>query len=241
MARSARAACRPRPRRRPALALRAGEEEVRVVALDVGRGGVAGHVDAGPGRSGPIASSSAGVGGLPERLAGLGVEAGEELLGAVEVDAAVVHAHAAAVEVLLFAVRPEDLLRARDRWPGRCGRSRSWSSGPCSRGPPTCPTASGPARAYSDGCRRRSDLRGRRPGRRARRPSRAIHFQTGPSATPSGTTISSCTSPVRGVDQLARLVVGQVERVGRGDHRVAVDHEALGQRRAARGSCRCSR
>ena len=32
------------------------------------------------------------------------------------------------------------------------------------------------------------------------------------------------------VDQFARVVIGQVESVGRGDHRVAMDHEALGQR-----------
>ncbi len=57
----------------------------------------------------------------------------------------------------------------------------------------------------------------------------AIHFQTGPSEMPSGTTISSLISPVA-ASTACTSVIGQVQQLRRGDHRVAVDHEAFGQR-----------
>ncbi len=209
------------------LPLRPGKEDVAIGTLDERRGGVTGHPKLGRAVA-PDGFQQIAVGVPPGHPPRGCIEAAQELARTVVIDAAAAHADAAGVDVLVLAVMPEDLL----------GRRIDGQQGPAEAeiGPRVLVVVAfphSPRPMAQPWCRRGLGGRSNLPAAHQRIQPLAVAGHPLPDRPVAHTRRDHdlVLQPAgAGVDQLARLIVTQVQGVRRGDHRIAMDHEAFVQR-----------
>ena len=165
---------------------------------------------------------------LPERLASFGRDADEEFFGAVRVDFAIGHADAAAVERQFLAVGPENLFALRVHRQD-CPAETEVGL----RIGVVVPLPHSPGPVAEPG-----RVRGLRVDRHLLGADDGVKDPIDKGHPLPDRTIGLWMVhddfverlSGRRVDYLARHVVGQVEDLRRGDHRVAMNHEAFGKR-----------